>query len=90
MRVLVESNTSAGEVAANKLTVEQAEENIEYLQTQAESWLAVLFNVYGTVGRDSRNTIGEVIATWASIANEKVRSSFLIAGKLAKPTPGYP
>ncbi|KAF9049933.1 armadillo-type protein [Panaeolus papilionaceus] len=78
LRVLVESNTSAGEVAANKLTVEQAEENIEYLQTQAESWLAVLFNVYGTVGRDSRNTIGEVIATWASIANEKdIHSTFL-------------
>ncbi|PPQ62932.1 hypothetical protein CVT24_006172 [Panaeolus cyanescens] len=77
LRVLVESNTNAAEIAANQLTEDEAAENVKYLQTQAESWLAVLFNVYGTVGRDSRNMVGDVITTWASIANEKdIHSTF--------------
>ncbi|PPR02396.1 hypothetical protein CVT26_011364 [Gymnopilus dilepis] len=47
---------------------EEAEDNIKFLRTQVESWLAVFFNVYGSVGRESRSLIGEVINSWASIA----------------------
>lgn len=51
---------------------EEAEDNIKFLRTQVESWLAVFFNVYGSVGRESRSLIGEVINSWASIAGGQV------------------
>jgi len=62
------------EVAALSKTISQedAKENLAYLRTQVESWLAVLFNVYGSVNRDSRALIGDVINSWASIADDKV------------------
>lgn len=62
------------EVAAlsKTLSQEDAQENLAYLRTQVESWLAVLFNVYGSVNRDSRALIGDVINSWASIADDKV------------------
>jgi hypothetical protein len=52
----------------------QAASNVAYLKTQVESWLAVFFNVFGSVGRDHRNVVGEVISAWASIAGELVGS----------------
>jgi ribosomal RNA-processing protein 12 len=57
------------------LSQENAQENLAYLRTQVESWLAVLFNVYGSVNRDSRALIGDVINSWASIADDKVSQS---------------
>lgn len=48
-------------------------ENVAFLKTQAESWLAVLFNVFGTVERDDRGKIGDVIRVWAGIAEPEVR-----------------
>lgn len=54
------------------LSQEDAQENLAYLRTQVESWLAVLFNVYGSVNRDSRALIGDVINSWASISDDKV------------------
>lgn len=57
------------------LSQEDAQENLAYLRTQVESWLAVLFNVYGSVNRDSRALIGDVINSWASIADDKVNKS---------------
>jgi len=57
------------------LSQEDAQENLAYLRTQVESWLAVLFNVYGSVSRDSRALIGDVINSWASIADDKVSQS---------------
>jgi ribosomal RNA-processing protein 12 len=57
------------------LSQEDAQENLAYLRTQVESWLAVLFNVYGSVNRDSRALIGDVINSWASIADDKVSQS---------------
>jgi ribosomal RNA-processing protein 12 len=57
------------------LSQEDAHENLAYLRTQVESWLAVLFNVYGSVNRDSRALIGDVINSWASIADDKVSQS---------------
>lgn len=49
-----------------------AQENVAFLKTQADSWLAVLFNVFGTVGRDDRGKIGDVIRVWAGIAKPEV------------------
>lgn len=49
-----------------------AEENVTFLKTQADSWLAVLFNVFGTIQRDERGMIGDVIKVWAGIAKPEV------------------
>jgi len=57
------------------LTQQEAYENLEFLRTQTESWLAVLFNVYGSVARDCRGMIGEVISSWVAIAGEQVHIS---------------
>lgn len=48
-----------------------AQENLAYLRTQVESWLAVLFNVFSSVGRDSQGPVGDVISTWLAIADGK-------------------
>ncbi len=64
--------STEGAVNPNRITAESASRNIEFLRTQAESWLAVFFNVFGSVGRDSRNSVGDVIASWVSIAGESV------------------
>jgi hypothetical protein len=50
-----------------------AQENVSFLKTQADSWLAVLFNVFGAVERDDRGKIGDVITVWARIAKPEVR-----------------
>ena len=50
----------------------EASKNVAFLQTQAESWLAVLFNVFGNVPHDGRGMIGEVIGSWIAIAGEEV------------------
>lgn len=84
LKVLVDSNAeivnATPEVAkalTSSLTQDQAQENLDFLRTQVESWLAVLFNVYGSVGRDSRGLIGEVITAWASIARpEETHNAF--------------
>ncbi|KAK0212882.1 armadillo-type protein [Desarmillaria ectypa] len=75
LRTMVDSNraiaaSTEGAVNPNRITAELASHNIEFLRTQAESWLAVFFNVFGSVGRDSRNSVGDVIASWVSIAGE--------------------
>jgi ribosomal RNA-processing protein 12 len=49
-----------------------ASDNVKFLRTQVESWLAVLFNVFGSVDRDHRGSVGDVISAWASIAGEEV------------------
>ena len=56
------------------MTLREAQENVKFLGTQVESWLAVFFNVYGSVARNSRTMVGDVINSWMSIANEKVDS----------------
>ncbi|KAG7446321.1 ribosomal RNA-processing protein 12 [Guyanagaster necrorhizus] len=75
LRTMVDSNraiaiSTESAVNPNRITAESANRNIEFLQTQAESWLAVFFNVFGSVGRDSRNSVGDAIASWVSIAGE--------------------
>jgi ribosomal RNA-processing protein 12 len=54
------------------ISQEDAAKNVAFLQTQVESWLAVFFNVFSGMERDSRGMAGDVIAVWASIAAEHV------------------
>ncbi|KAF8829060.1 hypothetical protein HHX47_DHR3000971 [Lentinula edodes] len=76
LRLIVESNVALSNSVPDTLnpsglTDEQAAHNVTFLRTQAESWLAVLFNVFGTVGRDARGPVGDVITAWASITSEQ-------------------
>jgi ribosomal RNA-processing protein 12 len=68
------ANSIEDEAPALSTTISQgdAQENLAYLRTQVESWLAVLFNVYGSVNRDSRGLIGDVINSWLFIAGDEV------------------
>lgn len=65
-------------VRADSITQEQAAKNVDFLRSQAESWLAVLFNVFGSVDRDVRGVVGEVITAWLGIAGYTVRSPFIM------------
>lgn len=85
LKVLVESNVAIASqdqarlenlpaaVRADTISQEQAVENVGFLRNQAESWLAVLFNVFGSADREARGMVGEVIAAWLSIAGDSVR-----------------
>ncbi|KAH9047869.1 NUC173-domain-containing protein [Lactarius hengduanensis] len=57
-------------VRADGISQKQALKNVDFLRNQAESWLAVLFNVFGSVNREDRGMVGEVIAAWLSIAGD--------------------
>ncbi|KAG7098810.1 hypothetical protein E1B28_000715 [Marasmius oreades] len=76
LQVVVESNVAIG-AGKNDVpnpsfsTPGQAAQNIDFLRTQAENWLAVLFNVFSILNRDSRGTMSEAITAWASIADGK-------------------
>jgi ribosomal RNA-processing protein 12 len=79
LKVMVDSNVAVASGTVNPpptnpsgISAAQAAQNVAYLRTQAESWLAVLFNVFGTVGRDSRGIVGDVVTAWAGIAGEQV------------------
>ncbi|THU95393.1 ribosomal RNA-processing protein 12 [Dendrothele bispora CBS 962.96] len=71
LKIIVDSNVSiaAQNEAINpaRIDTDKAARNVDFLRTQAESWLAVFFNVFGSVGRDSRGIVGEVIVSWAGI-----------------------
>lgn len=73
---MVDSNVAISEskptANPSQITPDRARQNLQFLRTQAESWLSVFFNVFGSVGRDSRNTIGDLIASWVSIAGDEV------------------
>ena len=85
MKVMVDSNVALASedlekiaklpetVRADPISVEEAQANVAFLQTQAESWLAVLFNVFGSVGRDNQIMVGDVVSAWIAIADAKVR-----------------
>jgi ribosomal RNA-processing protein 12 len=86
LKVMVDANLTvttaiAEDIAPSEgLTQQEAHENLEFLRTQTESWLAVLFNVYGSVARDFRGMIGEVITSWVAIAREQVHISISSIG----------
>ncbi|KAG2015784.1 hypothetical protein CC2G_009019 [Coprinopsis cinerea AmutBmut pab1-1] len=76
LRTLVDSNTAMAAGNFEKtptavITAEDAQRNVKFLQTQAESWLAVLFNVFGSVDRDSRGMVGDTVTAWASITSQE-------------------
>ncbi|KAF8554190.1 NUC173-domain-containing protein [Imleria badia] len=60
---------SSTETSGTSITCEEANQNVAFLKTQAESWFAVLFNVFGSVERESRGFVGDVISVWANIAD---------------------
>ena len=84
LKVVVESNVAitSGDpaqvarlpesVRQDHIPQELAAENVAFLRTQVESWLAVLFNVFSTVGRDGQGPVGDVITAWAALADAKV------------------
>lgn len=84
LKSIVESNLAlaypkvdvehAGDVHSESICVAEATQNLEFLRGQAENWLAILFNIFGTAGPDTRSTVGEVIDVWASISGESVIS----------------
>lgn len=69
-------------VRADGILQTQAITNVDFLRNQAESWLAVLFNVFGSVNREDRGMVGEVIAAWMSIAGDLVLSRLFLASLL--------
>ncbi|KAH7888705.1 armadillo-type protein [Phlebopus sp. FC_14] len=77
LRVLVESSlavmegdteTTKKSAASGFITREEAAQNVAFLKTRIDSWFAVFFNVFGSVDRDSRGLIGDVINVWADLA----------------------
>lgn len=77
LKTLVESNvkrvsssdmTDEDEDADEGITQAEASANVAFLAAQSESWLAVLFNVFGSTNRDGRGMVGDVIGAWAGIA----------------------
>jgi ribosomal RNA-processing protein 12 len=80
LKTLVESNaafTSASDTdrklmrfgaTASAAARAQAPANVAFLRSQAESWLAVLFNVFSTVDRGARALVGDVVTAWLGIA----------------------
>jgi|SRR5882762_181835 len=70
LKVMVDSNVSLS--LTDAISPDSAAQNVAFLRTQAESWLAVFFNVFGSVGRDGRGMVGDVIAAWTAIAGERV------------------
>ncbi|KAF8639555.1 hypothetical protein AX17_001459 [Amanita inopinata Kibby_2008] len=77
-KVMIETNLAlASSVHADEMlssitiSSDEASTNLDFLGTQAESWLAVFFNVFSSVGNDSRGMVGDVISAWASIAGQQ-------------------
>ncbi|KAG1878300.1 armadillo-type protein [Suillus subluteus] len=81
LKALIESNKIiASQVDAdmgessrsdNAITPEQASQNLAFLKTQVESWFAIFFNVFGSVDRDNRGMVGDVIGVWAGLAEKQ-------------------
>ncbi|KAH7920537.1 NUC173-domain-containing protein [Leucogyrophana mollusca] len=81
LKIMVESNvTLAAKLGEGMeadlssiefITPQQAAQNVAFLKTQVESWFAVFFNVFGSVGRDARGMVGDVISVWAALAEQQ-------------------
>ncbi|KAF8515453.1 NUC173-domain-containing protein [Gautieria morchelliformis] len=76
LKTVVESNvalmsdTRPGWATSDTISAAEACQNIDHLKGQAESWFAVLFNVFGSVGQESKGVVGDVISAWAGIAGD--------------------
>ncbi|KAM6501995.1 Armadillo-type fold [Amanita muscaria] len=80
LKVVVESNVALAShdeggteplSVTSDLSPEEASANIDFLRTQAESWLAVFFNLFTSINPDSRGMVGDVIKAWASITSQQ-------------------
>ncbi|KAH9839369.1 ribosomal RNA-processing protein 12 [Rhodofomes roseus] len=80
LKTLIESNLAIASgdltklpesVRVDVISEAEAEQNVKFLRGQAESWLAVLFNVFSSAGRDSQGMVGDVVSVWAGIAGEQ-------------------
>lgn len=78
---MVDSNTAiaAGEfdklpesARFDAISANEAAENVAFLRSQADSWLAVLFNVFSGAGKDTQGNVGDVISAWVTIASPEV------------------
>ncbi len=56
---------------------QDAAQNVQFLKSLATEMLAVLFNVFSSVPREQRGMVGDVVALWLSIMDEKVRTGFI-------------
>lgn len=83
---MVDSNTALASGQVDKLpesvrsdaiSAPEAAENVSFLRSQADSWLAVLFNVFSSVGKETQGNVGEVISAWITIASEQVSACVL-------------
>jgi ribosomal RNA-processing protein 12 len=75
LKTIVDSNVhiaSSEHTPTDGLSPEEAAQNVTFLRSHAESWLAVLFNIFSNVSQDGRGPVGEVITAWATIAGEHV------------------
>lgn len=82
LRLIAEVNAAAAngepsqtiEKARSTFELSQAEaaQNVLYLRQQAGNWLATLFNVFGSVGNESKGMVGNAIGAWAALAGEQV------------------
>ncbi|KAH7108388.1 NUC173-domain-containing protein [Auriculariales sp. MPI-PUGE-AT-0066] len=80
LRLIAEVNMAAATDAASStiekarltfpLSQTSAQKNIEYLRSQAGNWLSTLFNVFGSVDKDSKGMVGVAIGAWAAVAGE--------------------
>ena len=83
LKTVVESNVTLSLASdqrpvwatSDTISADEASQNIEHLRKQAESWFAVLFNVFSNVGQEGKGAVGEVISAWASIAGDEVKLS---------------
>ena len=73
-------NSNAKKQDDDERTDEEIQQNVAFLQSQAESWFAVLFNVFGSVGREKQGMVGNVISSWASIAVRGVSVESFLRG----------
>ncbi|EGO00192.1 hypothetical protein SERLA73DRAFT_122251 [Serpula lacrymans var. lacrymans S7.3] len=81
LKVIVESNVSLASKADSEMdgaseevtsiSPAEAAQNVVFLKSQAESWFAVLFNIFSSADRDGRGIVGDVISAWAGIADEQ-------------------
>ncbi|KAF9227367.1 NUC173-domain-containing protein [Gyrodon lividus] len=79
LRVLVESSLAVSQadpekahetsVSGGVVTYTEAVQNVIFLKNQVENWFAVFFNVFGSVDRESRGIVGDVISVWANLAD---------------------
>jgi ribosomal RNA-processing protein 12 len=90
LNVLVDSNVAIASqdstlseklpsaVRADSISQSQAKKNVDFLRRQAESWLAVLFNIFGSVDREAREMVGKVVTAWLGIAGDAVRYPLIL------------